>query len=100
MTPVFLDVRHHTSIEDHLLIVRGITSAIKVDLVHNQATFLGMTRCASRSPSRRHRHALRVRLHAAAGLPRAAFYMHEPVKSDYLWAGVCLLGAVYFIFRS
>ena len=33
-------------------------------------------------------------------VPFAIFYMHESVKSDYLWAGVCLLGAVYFIFRS
>jgi len=27
-------------------------------------------------------------------------YMDQPVKIDYLWAGLCLLGAVYFIFRS
>jgi len=33
-------------------------------------------------------------------IPFAIFYMHQPVKSDYLWAGLCLLGAVYFIFRS
>jgi uncharacterized protein (DUF486 family) len=33
-------------------------------------------------------------------VPFAVFYMHQSVKSDYLWAGVCLLGAVYFIFRS
>ena len=33
-------------------------------------------------------------------VPFAVFYMHQPVKSDYLWAGLCLLGAVYFIFRS
>src|SRR5438874_13656755 len=33
-------------------------------------------------------------------VPFAVFYMHQPVKSDYLWAGVCLLGAVYFIFRA
>jgi uncharacterized protein (DUF486 family) len=33
-------------------------------------------------------------------VPFAVFYMHQPVKNDYLWAGVCLLGAVYFIFRS
>jgi uncharacterized protein (DUF486 family) len=33
-------------------------------------------------------------------VPFAVLYMHQPVKSDYLWAGVCLLGAVYFIFRS
>ena len=25
-------------------------------------------------------------------MPFAVFYMHQPVKSDYLWAGVCLLG--------
>src|SRR5215475_12117451 len=33
-------------------------------------------------------------------VPFAVFYMHQPVRSDYLWAGVCLLGAVYFIFRT
>mgnify|MGYP001115294303 FL=1 len=33
-------------------------------------------------------------------VPFAVFYMHEPVKLDFLWAGLCLLGAVYFIFRS
>jgi len=33
-------------------------------------------------------------------VPLAVFYMHQPVKSDYLWAGLCLLGAEYFIFRS
>ena len=33
-------------------------------------------------------------------VPFAVMYMHEPVKLDYLWAGLCILGAVYFIFRS
>lgn len=33
-------------------------------------------------------------------VPFAYFYMKEPLKLDYLWAGFCLLGAVYFIFRS
>lgn len=28
------------------------------------------------------------------------FYMKEDIKLDYLWASCCLLGAVYFIFRS
>jgi len=32
--------------------------------------------------------------------PFAVLYMNEPLKWDYLWAGVCLLGAVYFVFRS
>ncbi|HEX2228751.1 MAG TPA: DMT family protein [Candidatus Binatia bacterium] len=32
-------------------------------------------------------------------VPFAMFYMHEPIKLDYLWAGLCLVGAVYFIFR-
>ena len=32
--------------------------------------------------------------------PFAVVYMKEPLKLDYLWAGVCLLGAVYFMFRS
>jgi uncharacterized protein (DUF486 family) len=33
-------------------------------------------------------------------IPFAVFYMGEPFKTDYLWAGLCLLGAVYFMFRS
>ena len=32
--------------------------------------------------------------------PFALFYMDQPLKLDYLWACLCLLGAVYFIFRS
>ncbi len=33
-------------------------------------------------------------------IPFALYYMQQPLKLDYLWAGCCLLGAVYFIFRS
>jgi uncharacterized protein (DUF486 family) len=33
-------------------------------------------------------------------VPFAVLYMDQPVKLDYLWAGVCLMGAVYFIFRG
>ncbi|MFZ3047708.1 MAG: DMT family protein, partial [Desulfatirhabdiaceae bacterium] len=33
-------------------------------------------------------------------VPFAVFYMNQPLKLDYLWAGFCLMGAVYFIFRS
>lgn len=36
----------------------------------------------------------------AVFVPFAVLYMHEPVKWDFLWAGLCLLGAVYFIFRN
>ncbi|OQW95610.1 MAG: hypothetical protein BWK79_01900 [Beggiatoa sp. IS2] len=32
--------------------------------------------------------------------PFAIFYMQQPLKLDYLWACLCILGAVYFIFRS
>lgn len=32
--------------------------------------------------------------------PFAVIYMNEPLKFDYLWAGMCLLGAVYFMFRA
>jgi uncharacterized protein (DUF486 family) len=35
----------------------------------------------------------------AVFVPFALFYMGEPFKTDYLWAGLCLLGAVYFMFR-
>jgi hypothetical protein len=33
-------------------------------------------------------------------VPFAVFYLREPLKLDYLWSGLCLLGAVYFAFRS
>ena len=33
-------------------------------------------------------------------VPFAVLVMNEPLKLDYLWAGLCLVGAVYFIFRS
>jgi uncharacterized protein len=33
-------------------------------------------------------------------VPFAVLYMREPLKLDYLWAGLCLVGAVYFMFRS
>lgn len=36
----------------------------------------------------------------AVFIPFAVFYMQEPVKLDYLWAGLCLMGAVYFMFRA
>ena len=33
-------------------------------------------------------------------VPFAVMYMNQPLKLDYLWAGLCLVGAVYFIFRT
>jgi uncharacterized protein (DUF486 family) len=36
----------------------------------------------------------------AVFVPFAWLYMGQPLKLDYLWAALCLLGAVYFIFRS
>ena len=33
-------------------------------------------------------------------VPFAIFYMGQELKLDYLWAGLCLVGAVYFIFRG
>lgn len=33
-------------------------------------------------------------------VPFSVFYLKEPLKLDYLWAGLCLVGAVYFMFRS
>jgi len=33
-------------------------------------------------------------------VPFAVFYMNQPLKLDFLWAGLCLVGAVYFIFRA
>lgn len=33
-------------------------------------------------------------------VPFAVYYMRAPVKMDYVWAGICMMGAVYFIFRA
>jgi uncharacterized protein (DUF486 family) len=33
-------------------------------------------------------------------VPFAVLYMRQPIKLDFLWAGLCLLGAVYFMFRG
>ena len=33
-------------------------------------------------------------------VPFSVLYMREQVKLDYLWAALCMLGAVYFVFRS
>jgi uncharacterized protein (DUF486 family) len=33
-------------------------------------------------------------------VPFAVFYLRQPLKLDYLWAALCILGAVYFVFRS
>ena len=36
----------------------------------------------------------------AVFVPFALYYLDEPLKLDYLWAALCMVGAVYFIFRS
>jgi len=33
-------------------------------------------------------------------VPFALYYLKEPLKLDYLWAALCMVGAVYFVFRS
>ena len=33
-------------------------------------------------------------------VPFSVLYMQNPVKLDFLWAGLCMVGAVYFMFRS
>ncbi|TKB24482.1 hypothetical protein FCL47_18545 [Desulfopila sp. IMCC35006] len=33
-------------------------------------------------------------------VPFSVMYLKEPLKLDYLWAGICLVGAVFFMFRS
>jgi hypothetical protein len=38
------------------------------------------------------------RAHAAAAQDH--LYMNQPVKLDYLWASLCIMGAVYFVFRG
>ena len=36
----------------------------------------------------------------AVFVPFAMLYMKQPFKLDYVWAGLCLVGAVYFMFRA
>lgn len=36
----------------------------------------------------------------AVFVPFAALYLNQPLKWDFLWAGLCMVGAVYFMFRS
>lgn len=36
----------------------------------------------------------------AVFVPFALIYMQQPLKLDFLWAGLCLMGAVYFMFRT
>ena len=36
----------------------------------------------------------------AVFVPFALLFMNQPLKLDFLWAGLCLVGAVYFIFRG
>jgi uncharacterized protein (DUF486 family) len=33
-------------------------------------------------------------------IPFAVYYMNQPLRWDYLWAGLCLIGAVFFMFRN
>jgi len=33
-------------------------------------------------------------------VPFSIYYMRQPFKIDYIWAALCLVGAVYFMFRS
>jgi uncharacterized protein (DUF486 family) len=33
-------------------------------------------------------------------VPFAVFYMRQPVSWNFVWAGVCMVGAVYFVFRA
>ena len=33
-------------------------------------------------------------------VPFAVFYMKQPIRLNYLWAGLCLCGAVFFVFRD
>ena len=36
----------------------------------------------------------------AVFVPFAFFYMKQPLRLDFLWASLCILGAVYFMFRG
>ena len=42
----------------------------------------------------------RTTLRLSVFVPFAVLYMRQPIKLDYLWATLCILGAVFFMFRS
>ncbi len=33
-------------------------------------------------------------------VPFSVLYLREPVRSDYVWAALCVMGAVFFVFRA
>jgi len=33
-------------------------------------------------------------------VPFAVLYMKQPVRLDFVWAGLCIMGAMYFMFRG
>jgi len=41
-----------------------------------------------------------ARIFQSVFVPFAWFYMNQPLKLDYLWVAICILGAVYFMFRT
>ena len=44
--------------------------------------------------------ALQIAHLLAVFVPFAILYMRQPIKLNFLWAGLCLVGAVYFIFKA
>lgn len=36
----------------------------------------------------------------AVFVPFSVFFLREPIRADYIWAGLCILGAVFFVFRA
>ena len=58
----------------------------------NRIGYTVMSLASSRSCRRRSRSSVFV--------PFAVFYMRQPLKLDYLWAALCIVGAVYFMFRT
>ena len=43
---------------------------------------------------------LQVVITLSVFVPFSVFFLRQPLKLDYLWAALCILGAVYFVFRS
>ena len=41
-----------------------------------------------------------LKITLAVFVPFAFFFMDQPLKLDFLWAGLCPVGAVYFVFRT
>ena len=60
----------------------------------------GTTHVVLDTPAGIHGKMLQEAIALTVFVPFAVLYMKQPVKLDFLWAGLCIMGAMYFMFRG